>query len=133
MSNPQGENNPMAAAVSAAPPPPVPVAQPMVAYAVDPTAPYGRDPVTGTPYSDKSKIVAGLLQLFLGSFGVGRFYMGSTGIGAAQLVLFVVGLVLTVVLIGLFLLAGLWLWTFIDGIVLLAGNPKDAQGRLLRG
>ncbi|MCZ9344600.1 TM2 domain-containing protein, partial [Streptomyces sp. TRM76130] len=49
-----------------------------------PEAPYGVDP-KGRPYSDKSKIVAGLLQIFLGGFGVGRFYVGSVGVGVAQL------------------------------------------------
>ena len=30
-------------------------------------------------------MTAGLLQIFLGSFGVGRFYLGYTGIGVAQI------------------------------------------------
>jgi hypothetical protein len=51
----------------------------------DPAAPYGRHPITGEPYSDKQKIVAGLLQLFAGGFGAGRFYLGHNGIGVAQL------------------------------------------------
>ena len=48
-------------------------------------APYGLHPVTGIPYSDKSKLVAGLLQIFL-PFGIGRFYIGDTKIGVLQLV-----------------------------------------------
>src|SRR5690242_14514404 len=52
----------------------------------DPHAPYGREPMTGQPYSDKSKVVAGVLQLLL-PFGVGRLYAGHTGIGIAQLLL----------------------------------------------
>jgi hypothetical protein len=35
--------------------------------------------------SDKSGVVAGLLQLFFGCFGAGRFYLGSTAIGILQL------------------------------------------------
>ncbi|HEX4513492.1 MAG TPA: TM2 domain-containing protein, partial [Polyangiaceae bacterium] len=42
---------------------------------MQPGAPYGVDPMTGMPLSDKSKMTAGLLQIFLGSFGVGRFYL----------------------------------------------------------
>ena len=38
---------------------------------------YGVDPATGLPYSDKSKVVAGLLGILLGYFGAGRFYTGS--------------------------------------------------------
>ena len=59
-----------------------------------PAAAYGYDP-SGQPLSDKSKIVAGLLQLLLGFFfalgGVGRLYAGHTGLGVAQLVTSVVG------------------------------------------
>lgn len=94
-----------------------PGAVPPGTYTGDPNAPYGYDPY-GRPYSDKSKIVAGLLQLFLGSFGVGRFYMGSVGIGIAQL----------------FTCGGLGFWALIDGVMLLAGNEaKDQHGRILRG
>lgn len=39
----------------------VPQANP---YAPQALAPYGIDPLTGVPYSDKSKLVAGLLQIF---------------------------------------------------------------------
>jgi hypothetical protein len=93
-----------------------PVAAPGPGY--DPQAPFGRDPATGWPYSDKSKVVAGLLQLFL-PIGIGRFYTGHVGIGVAQLVL------------TLFFGIGM-IWAFVDGIVLLAGRPRDPMGRPLR-
>ncbi|MCG6496335.1 TM2 domain-containing protein [Kitasatospora sp. A2-31] len=68
--------------------------------------------------SDKSKIVAGILQLFLGGFGVGRFYTGHIGMGIAQLLT----------------CGGLGFWALIDGIMFLVSNDRtDAQGRLLRG
>ncbi|MFI1922960.1 MULTISPECIES: TM2 domain-containing protein [unclassified Streptomyces] len=83
----------------------------------DPQAPYGYD-LMGRPYSEKSKIVAGVLQLTLGSFGVGRFYMGDVGIGLAQL----------------FTCGGLGIWALIDGIILLVSDDKtDSNGRILRG
>ncbi|MEU3557001.1 TM2 domain-containing protein [Streptomyces fragilis] len=82
----------------------------------DPQAPYGYD-IYGRPYSDKSKLAAGLLQLFLGGFGVGRFYTGHVGIALAQL----------------FTCGGLGIWSLVDGILLLAGDHTDAQGRPLRG
>lgn len=81
---------------------------------------YGVDPVSGLPYSDKSKLVAGLLGIFLGSLGVGRFYMGNIGMGVMQLLV-------TIITFGV---GGLW--GFIDGIVILAGNPRDSYGRPLR-
>src|SRR6478609_4930851 len=53
-------------------------------YPPNPAAPYGIHPITGVPYSDKSKVVAGVLQLVV-PLGIGRFYMGDTNIGIAQL------------------------------------------------
>ncbi|MDV8024156.1 TM2 domain-containing protein [Rhodococcus sp. IEGM 1330] len=103
------------------------------AFGVGPDAPYGRDPVTGVPLSDKSKIVGGLLQLFLGWLGVGRFYLGSTGIGIAQLLLFFFGFLLTAAFgLGVILLLGLFVWHVVDGVLILVGNVTDAQGRKLR-
>src|SRR3978361_2338953 len=73
------------------PPPGYPPPPPGPAYA-DPSAPYGRHPMTGEPFSEKSKVIAGLLQLLglFGLVGIGRIYLGQTGLGIAQLV---VGLV----------------------------------------
>lgn len=86
---------------------------------MDPEAPYGRD-MNGVPYSDKQKLTAGLLQIFLGSFGAGRFYIGDTGIAIAQI-------------------AATWLtcgiggiWPLIDGIMMLTGSVQDPHGRPLR-
>lgn len=98
------------------PPPPGP------AY-TDPTAPYGRHPVTGEPLSDKSKLVAGLLQLLgmAGILGIGRIYLGETGLGIAQLVigLLTCGVVAVV-------------WGIIDAILILTDRVRDPQGRPLR-
>ncbi|WP_432988095.1 TM2 domain-containing protein [Dactylosporangium sp. CA-233914] len=100
------------------------------------------DPLTGQPYSDKSKLAAGLLQLLPGLFfaigGIGRLYAGNIALGVTQLILsFAVGWVAFIC--GWFLFAipwvvtgGLWLWFIIDGIMMLAGRPVDGQGRPLR-
>jgi TM2 domain-containing membrane protein YozV len=83
----------------------------------DPAAPFGREPATGIPYSERHKILAGLLQLLL-PIGVGRFYTGHTGMGVAQLLLspLIIGMV----------------WAWIDGIVILASRSVDRDGRPLR-
>jgi hypothetical protein len=93
------------------------VAAPYDSARYDPEAPYCRDPATGRPYSDRLKVIAALLQMFL-PFGTGRFYTGHTGVAIAQLLLFFVG-------IGV-------IWSFIDGIIMLAGDPTDPEGRPLR-
>ncbi len=101
--------------------------------AYDPQAPFGRDPATGLPLSDKSATTAGLLQLFLGLFGIGRFYIDSTQIAIAQLCLGLFG-----VLFSLFcflgfpvLLAGI-IWAVVDAIMMFTGSVKDNYGRKLR-
>jgi len=72
----------------------------------------------GQPYSDKSKVTAGLLQIFLGGLGIGRFYTGHTGMAIAQLLT----------------CGGLGFWSLIDGILFLTSNTRtDSQGRVLRG
>ena len=112
------------------PPPPPPTPQPgyqgyqqpgvpVGGYGVSSQAPYGLHPVTGIPFSDKSKIVAGLLQIFL-PFGIGRFYIGDNRTGVIQLVV-------TVLTCGIGAL-----WPFIDGIIMLATDSKDANGYMLR-
>ena len=68
--------------------------------------------------SDKSKVVAGVLQIVL-PFGVGRFYVGNTGLGVAQLLC-------TVLTCGVGAL-----WSFIDGIILLTAGGTDQYGRQL--
>jgi TM2 domain-containing membrane protein YozV len=117
-----------------------PFAQPGYGAPVDPGAPYGRDPMTGQPFSDKSKLLAGLLQIvpvFVGlPIGIGRFYMGSNGIGVAMAVLTVVSYLLIFTLIGALLglpvLFATGIWAIVDGVILLTGKPRDGAGRLLR-
>ncbi|WP_278259401.1 TM2 domain-containing protein [Nocardioides convexus] len=58
-------------------------APPPSPYGASPAAPFGVDPVTGIPYSDKQKVIAGVLQILL-PFGIGRFYIGDKGTGIAQ-------------------------------------------------
>ncbi|QNI06853.1 NINE protein [Mycobacterium kubicae] len=89
----------------------------------DPSAPFGRHPVTGQPFSDKSKTVAGLLQL-LGLFGIagmGRIYIGQTGLGVIQL------------LVGWFTCGvGAIVWGTIDALLILTDRVADPSGRPLR-
>lgn len=89
----------------------------------DPAAPYGRHPITGEPLSDKSKVVAGLLQLLglFGIVGIGRIYLGQTGLGVAQLI---VGIVTCFI--------GAVIWGIVDAVLILTDKVRDPQGRPLR-
>jgi TM2 domain-containing membrane protein YozV len=72
--------------------------------------------------TQKSKLVAGLLGIFLGCIGVHRFYLGYTTIGVLQIVA-------TLLTCGI-----ASLWGFIEGILILAGSAitKDAHGNPLK-
>ena len=105
-----------------------------------PAGGYQVDPATGMPLSDKSKLAAGLLQLIpgfcLAQGGIGRIYMGDIGIGIGQLVLGVVSWIVAIcfgiLILPAFMLLIPWIWSIVDGIVILAGRPVDEHGRLLR-
>ncbi len=102
-------------------PPPLPPTQP--AQAMPPT-------YQGN-VGHRSKVVAGLLGIFLGGLGVHRFYLGYTGIGLVMLLLGICGSACPPFpgvgcgVVGI--------WGFIEGILCLCGAMRDADGRELRG
>ncbi len=104
-------------------PPPVP-SSPPVPQARPPATPYA----PGGRVSHRNKVVAGLLGIFLGGFGVHRFYLGYTGIGVLMLVLCVLGGTVGLVCIPVPCVGGgfVWLWGFLEGIVCLCGGMRDA-------
>jgi hypothetical protein len=72
-------------------------------------------------FSDRSRLAAGLLGIFLGSIGVHSFYLGRTKRGVVQII------------VSLITLGAGGLWGFIEGIVIIAdGNWKDSQDRPLK-
>ncbi len=83
------------------------------------TGPHGAD-AAGHQLSDRSKLTAGLLGLFLGGFGLGRVYLGYTTVAIAQVAFtwltFGVGVI----------------WPLADAVLILMGRIPDAQGRTLR-
>ncbi len=66
----------------------------------------------------KSTGAAYLLWFFLGGFGAHRFYLGQTGTAIAQLVLFVLGWLTFIVVIGMFLLIALGIWLLVDAFLI---------------
>ncbi|MGM9882044.1 MAG: NINE protein [Bacilli bacterium] len=80
---------------------------------------------TNTDPNAKSKMAAGLLGIFLGTFGVHNFYLGYTGKAVAQLLI-------TVLSCG-FLSVVSAIWGLIEGIMILSGSINaDANGNQLR-
>jgi TM2 domain-containing membrane protein YozV len=115
----------------AVPPPPVADHPPP-----PPPLPAGSDRWTAAPphaavpagYEPKQKLVAALLGIFLGVFGIHRFYLGYNGIGAAQLALGLGG----VFTCGVTSMASA-IWGIIDGVLILTGSIRtDAKGVPLR-
>ena len=108
------------ATFDAPPPPPAPTQRPIVAppsRSMDRSPVFASYPQTyGTIKSDKSRVLAGVLQLLLP--GIGRIYLGYAAFGVLQLI---------------FTLCGVGaIWSFIDGIYILAGGVRmDGYGRQL--
>lgn len=102
---------------------------------------------------NKSKMAAGLLGIFLGTFGVHNFYLGytkkaiiqvacSVGSLILSLVLSFLGGLLSVIFIGFLLLPigmilafvplGIWVWGLVEGIMILSGKiTTDGAGNPL--
>lgn len=87
-------------------------------------------------YQQKSRLAAGLLGILFGMFGVHNFYLGFTSRATLQLVITIVGLLLSVVVIGIFAVLAMAIWGFIEGVqILTANNPNrlyDANCVILR-
>lgn len=66
--------------------------------------------------SSKNKNLLILLSMFLGAFGVDRFYRGQVGLGILKLITF----------------GGCGIWALVDTLIyLLSDLPKDSEGRLM--
>ena len=67
-------------------------------------------------YFMKSKVVALLLSIFLGSLGIDRFYVGKIGTGILKLLTF----------------GGLGIWWLVDIIMIATGSFTDKAGNKLQ-
>ena len=69
-----------------------------------------------------------LLCFFLGGFGAHRFYVGKIGTAIAQLLLTIIGVVLSIILVGYFLVAAVGIWVLVDLIMIIIGSFTDKNG-----
>ncbi len=89
---------------------------PECGWAVDHSNAVNKAVVTNANNS-KSRLAAGILNIFIP--GIGRIYLGYVGIGIAQLLLS-------------FLFGVGYIWSFIDGILILVGKvTRDKNGNSL--
>ncbi|MFQ4149455.1 TM2 domain-containing protein [Arthrobacter sp. LAPM80] len=85
-------------------------------YTKAPSAPFATDP-QDAGVGTKSFLTTWLLSLFLGFFGIDRFYLGKVGTGILKLVT----------------LGGAGVWVLVDLVITLAGKQRDKKGQLLAG
>ena len=123
------------AAVPPQPAPPYP-GQPDSSQAA-PGQPYPGQPYPGQPVAypqyEKSNVVAGLLALFLGAWGVHKFYLGYTQEGGIMLGATLLSIVLCIVIIGIFGLMAIGTIAFVEGIIYLTKSPPEFQHIYVQG
>ena len=110
----------------------------------DPEKEAAFDPTTGAP--EKSRVIAGVLGIFLGGIGAHRFYLGFHTVALCQLAAFVtaVGIIAAygmtthmnmgdMLLIMCGTTIGLFFWGAVEGFMILGGMmPHDGHAHPLR-
>ncbi len=87
----------------------------------------GMEPPPG--YTQKSRIAAGILAILLGTYGIHSFYLGNTSRGLMQLLISLLGSVLTCGVAAIVVM----IWGIVDGVKLLDGRINtDFNGVFLK-
>ncbi|MCE6951557.1 TM2 domain-containing protein [Cereibacter sphaeroides] len=81
----------------------------------------------------KSTLVAYLLWFFTGGLGGHRFYLGRTGSAVGMIALTVLGLLTSVIYVGLILLVIVGIWVLVDAFLIpgmIESLTRDARVRI---
>ncbi len=78
-----------------------------------------------TNSGENKKMLAGLLAIFLGAFGVHKFILGYKKEGIIMLVISIVGIVLSCIGVGVFIVWGVGLIGLIEGIMYLTKSDEE--------
>ena len=79
----------------------------------------------------KSRTIALLLCFFLGSLGAHRFYPVKNTTAITMLILWIIGIATVWILIGIPFLMAVGIWSLIDLILIIVGDVKDGEGKLV--
>lgn len=85
---------------------------------------------TGT-VGEKSKVVAGLLAIFLGNIGLHEFYLGNKQKAIYKIVATVACLLLVFIGVGIIGFFATWAWNIYDAVMIFMGKRTDADGNEL--
>ena len=80
---------------------------------------------TDAVHYEKSKVAAALLALFLGAFGIHKFYLGYTAQGVIMLVGTIAGAFLMLVLIGFFIILAISIIAIVEFVLYLTKSDEE--------
>lgn len=94
----------------------------------DPMPPMG-GPIPGS----EKKIIAGILGILLGAFGVHKFYLGYTQAGIIMLAGTIVGILTSCFVIGIFISTAVGIIGLVEGIIYLTKTDADFVATYITG
>lgn len=81
--------------------------------------------------SEKTKVVAGLLAIFLGHLGIHEFYLGNKQKAMYKIIATVIAAVMMLLGIGFLVFLAIWGWNIYDAVMIFTGKRTDADGNEL--
>lgn len=80
---------------------------------------------------EKSKMVAGLLAIFLGHLGLHEFYLGNKKKAIYKIIATAASALLLLAGIGIIVFFAIWAWNIYDAVMIFMGKRQDADGNEL--